>query len=144
MKSYHISGAAQLMILSFNTLFLVIVEKRWNRKFDNMKKFTSRKMPENRAWRAQRGKKLKVKMGLIKILHWKVEVSVREMLLKSDWVGVEPAHPVEVRRKWVSCITEEWGVKHFSLKQEWINTRVYKSEKWGALKMTALQIYQWR
>lgn len=34
-------------------------------------------------------------MGLIKILYWKVEVSVREKLLKSEWVGVEPAHPVE-------------------------------------------------
>lgn len=69
-------------------------------------------------------------MGLIKILHWKVEVIVRDTLLISERVGVEPAHPVEVRRKWVSCITEERGVKHFSLKQQWMNGRVYKNEKW--------------
>lgn len=65
-------------------------------------------------------------MGRIKMLYWKVEVSVRETLLKSEWVGVEPAHPVEVWRKWVSCIAEEWGETLF-IKTAMNEYRVYKS-----------------
>lgn len=80
MKSYRISGPAQLMSLSFNTLFLVIVGNVgtenliiWKGSLPGICLKTGREGQKEE-------KKLKVKMGLIKIL----QVSVRETLLKSD------------------------------------------------------------